>query len=96
MRSLVAMDAQRPSGRSQPRCRPVTGAGAGAGAGLLLCLLLAAALLSACSSGATPQPTARSYLADWARQDWAAMRLLVASPPGRRGTRRMSALNVEH
>jgi cell division protein FtsI/penicillin-binding protein 2 len=44
-------------------------------------LLLAGSLLSACSSPAAPQPVARSYLADWARQDWAAMRGLVKSPP---------------
>lgn len=44
-------------------------------------LALAGALLSACSSPVSPQPTARSYLADWAKRDWAGMRRLVASPP---------------
>ena len=69
MRNLVAMSASptRAAGRQ------VVGAGAG--------LLMAGALLSACSSPASPQPTAHSYLADWARQDWAGMRRLVASPP---------------
>jgi cell division protein FtsI/penicillin-binding protein 2 len=38
-------------------------------------------MLTACGGAASPQPTARSYLDDWAKQDWAAMRLLVASPP---------------
>jgi cell division protein FtsI/penicillin-binding protein 2 len=44
-------------------------------------LAVAGALLSACSSPASPQPTASRYLADWARRDWAGMRGLVASPP---------------
>jgi hypothetical protein len=53
--------------------RPAVGAGIG--------LLLAGSLLSACGGSASPQPTARGYLADWARRDWAGMRRLVASPP---------------
>jgi cell division protein FtsI/penicillin-binding protein 2 len=44
-------------------------------------MLLAGTLLGACSGGAPPQATARSYLADWARRDWAAMRPLAAAPP---------------
>ncbi|HEY0717679.1 MAG TPA: penicillin-binding transpeptidase domain-containing protein [Streptosporangiaceae bacterium] len=44
-------------------------------------ILGASTLLSACSSGPTPQDTARAYLAAWARQDWAGMRGQVASPP---------------
>jgi cell division protein FtsI/penicillin-binding protein 2 len=54
-----------------------SGRAASAAAGLLV----AGSLLSACSSAAAPQPVARSFLAAWARQDWAAMRRLVASPP---------------
>jgi len=49
----------------------------GAGLGLLL----AGGLLTGCSSPASPQPTAHSYVADWARRDWAGMRRLVDSPP---------------
>src|SRR5450755_574078 len=67
------MDAHRPSGRSHVRSRPAIGACAG--------MLLAGTLLGACSGGAPPQATARSYLADWARRDWAAMRPLAAAPP---------------
>jgi len=55
------------------RCRPVIGGCAAA--------LLAAATLSGCGSSASPGATARSYLADWARRDWSAMRSLVAAPP---------------
>jgi cell division protein FtsI/penicillin-binding protein 2 len=53
--------------------RPALAAGAG--------LAVAGALLSACSSPASPQPTASRYLAGWARRDWAGMRGLVAAPP---------------
>jgi cell division protein FtsI/penicillin-binding protein 2 len=53
--------------------RPVVAAGAA--------LLTACTLLAACGSSSTPQATARSYLADWARRDWSGMRSLVASPP---------------
>jgi len=44
-------------------------------------VVLAGALLSACSSGPVPQTTAGAYLAAWSKQDWTAMRQLVASPP---------------
>ena len=63
------MQIQRASGRS----RAAIGACAAA--------LTAGTMLSACSSAAPPQPTARSYLASWASRDWTAMRRLVASPP---------------
>ncbi|HEY1642864.1 MAG TPA: penicillin-binding transpeptidase domain-containing protein [Streptosporangiaceae bacterium] len=67
------MDGQEPRARGGFR-RARTG-------GLLAASLAAGTLLSACSSPAQPQPVARSYLAAWTRQDWAAMRELVASPP---------------
>ncbi len=44
-------------------------------------MALAVAPLSACSSSPPPQTTASAYLADWARQDWAAMRQLADNPP---------------
>ncbi|HXW47064.1 MAG TPA: penicillin-binding transpeptidase domain-containing protein [Streptosporangiaceae bacterium] len=44
-------------------------------------LLGAGTLLAGCASGSTPQQTARSYLADWARRDWRAMRGLAVRPP---------------
>jgi len=50
-------------------------------AGVGVVAVLSGALVSACSSGPTPQTTAGAYLAAWSRQDWAAMRQLVASPP---------------
>ncbi len=43
---------------------------------------MAGAGLVACSSGPTAQNVAQSYLSDWARRDWPAMRALVDSPPG--------------
>jgi len=43
--------------------------------------LLAGTMLSACSNGGSAQATAHSYLTDWGKQDWPAMRSLVASPP---------------
>ena len=59
-------------------CRVLRRGAAGA-AGVL------ALAIAGCSGGggqpATPQPTASSFLADWSRQDWAAMRLLTPSPP---------------
>jgi len=50
-----------------------------AGVGVVAVLL--AALLSACSSGPVPETTATAYLNAWSKQDWAAMRQFVASPP---------------
>ncbi len=47
----------------------------------VLAIALIVAPLSACSSSPTPQETASPYLADWARQDWTAMRQLAADPP---------------
>ena len=44
-------------------------------------MALAVAPLSACGSSPPPQTTASAYLADWARQDWAAMRQLADNPP---------------
>jgi cell division protein FtsI/penicillin-binding protein 2 len=44
-------------------------------------LLSALPLLAGCSSSPTPQATASSFLADWARRDWPGMRALVAGPP---------------
>jgi Penicillin binding protein transpeptidase domain/Penicillin-binding Protein dimerisation domain/NTF2-like N-terminal transpeptidase domain len=43
--------------------------------------VLAAALLTACSGAPSAQDVANSYLADWAKRDWPAMRALVARPP---------------
>src|SRR5215469_7105 len=42
---------------------------------------LATALLTACSGAPSAQDVANSYLADWAKRDWPAMRALVARPP---------------
>jgi len=42
---------------------------------------LVTALLSACSSGPTPQSTASDYLTAWSQQNWAVMKQLVDSPP---------------
>lgn len=42
---------------------------------------LVAALLTACSGTPSAQDVANSYLSDWARRDWPAMRALVARPP---------------
>lgn len=58
---------------SQARSRGVVGACAAA--------VLIGPLLSACSSGPSPQTTASAYLAAWTKQDWTAMRQLAASPP---------------
>lgn len=64
------------------RARPDPAAGPRAAA-LLAGLLLTGAGLAACSSAppARPEPVASSYLTDWARRDWPAMRKLVAAPP---------------
>ena len=44
--------------------------------------VLPAVLLAACShQSASPQTTANAFLANWAKQDWAAMQQLTASPP---------------
>ncbi len=67
------MNAQRASRRSRARSRAVISGCASA--------LLAGTVLSACGGSASPGTTARSYLAGWAKRDWAAMRSLVASPP---------------
>ena len=48
---------------------------------VLSALLFPSAMLAACSSTASPQGVAQSYLTDWARRDWAGMRGLVANPP---------------
>jgi Penicillin binding protein transpeptidase domain/Penicillin-binding Protein dimerisation domain/NTF2-like N-terminal transpeptidase domain len=55
--------------------------GPGRFAGIGVVAVLFAALLSACSSGPAPQTTATAYLAAWSKQDWTAMRQLVAAPP---------------
>ncbi len=47
----------------------------------VLAMALVAAPLSACAGSPPPQTTASAYLADWARQDWAAMRQLSDNPP---------------
>ena len=47
----------------------------------VLAMALVAAPLSACGGSPPPQVTASAYLADWARQDWAAMRQLTDNPP---------------
>jgi hypothetical protein len=47
----------------------------------VLAVALMVAPLAACSSSPTPQATASPYLADWAKQDWTAMRQLAADPP---------------
>jgi hypothetical protein len=55
---------------------------AAAALAMALVAALMAALLSACgSSPPQPQTTAGAYLADWSRQDWAAMRQLAGDPP---------------
>ncbi len=43
--------------------------------------MLLTGLVSACSSSPQPQDTANAYFAAWAKQDWAGMQKLVASPP---------------
>jgi cell division protein FtsI/penicillin-binding protein 2 len=48
---------------------------------LVLALALLAAALSACSGAPQPQATSNAYLADWGKQDWAAMRMLADNPP---------------
>jgi cell division protein FtsI/penicillin-binding protein 2 len=53
----------------------------GARLAMAAALLAAGPLLCACSSSSTPQATAGSFLADWARRDWHGMRTLVADPP---------------
>jgi cell division protein FtsI/penicillin-binding protein 2 len=47
----------------------------------VLAVALIVSPLAACGSSPTPQATASPYLADWARQDWTAMRQLAADPP---------------
>ena len=47
----------------------------------VLAVALVAAPLSACGGSPPPQTTASAYLADWTRQDWAAMRQLTDNPP---------------
>src|ERR1700760_4867375 len=43
--------------------------------------MLVTGLVTACSSSPQPQDTANAYFAAWAKQDWAGMQKLVASPP---------------
>jgi hypothetical protein len=47
----------------------------------VMALALLVAPLSACSGSPQPQATSSAYLADWGKQDWAAMRLLADNPP---------------
>jgi cell division protein FtsI/penicillin-binding protein 2 len=47
----------------------------------VLALALIVAPLSACGGSPAPQATEHAYLADWVKQDWAAMRLLADNPP---------------
>ncbi|MGH3304948.1 MAG: penicillin-binding transpeptidase domain-containing protein [Streptosporangiaceae bacterium] len=44
-------------------------------------LVSVGALVAACSGAPSPQDIAHSYLADWAKHDWAGMRGLVTRPP---------------
>jgi Penicillin binding protein transpeptidase domain/Penicillin-binding Protein dimerisation domain/NTF2-like N-terminal transpeptidase domain len=44
-------------------------------------LVSVGALVAACSGAPSPHDIANSYLADWARRDWTAMRALVVRPP---------------
>jgi Penicillin binding protein transpeptidase domain/Penicillin-binding Protein dimerisation domain len=67
--------------RARPRLIPVGAALAGTVLAWTGAAALAAALLTACSSAPSAQDVASSYLADWARRDWPAMRALVARPP---------------
>jgi cell division protein FtsI/penicillin-binding protein 2 len=54
----------------------------GARLGTAATIVCAGALLSGCGgSGSTPQGTAASFLADWARKDWHGMRALADRPP---------------
>ena len=64
---------------SAPTARPGAVRAAVAAA---VAVLTGGAVLAGCGgSSSTPQATAQSFLADWARQDWSGMRALVASPP---------------
>jgi cell division protein FtsI/penicillin-binding protein 2 len=49
--------------------------------GACAAVMVAGTLLTACGGPVSPKPTARTFLADWARRDWAGMRRLVVSPP---------------
>jgi cell division protein FtsI/penicillin-binding protein 2 len=69
------MDARPASGRPRAWLRPAIAIGTCAN------LLGAGALLSGCSSTASAGPTAHSFLAAWAKRDWATMRGLVNNPP---------------
>ena len=62
--------------RGRPRLTRTGAALAGTAA-----VAVTAALLTACSSAPSAQDVANSYLADWAKRDWPAMRALVARPP---------------
>jgi cell division protein FtsI/penicillin-binding protein 2 len=68
------------------RCAVLASAGA----------LAAGPLLAGCGSSSTPQGTARSFLADWARRDWHAMRALVAGPPASFSAVNAAALSNLH
>ena len=61
-------------GRLRRRC-------AGASAWVALTLLATLGLASCGGSSSTPQATLHSFLTDWTRQDWSAMKRLVADPP---------------
>jgi cell division protein FtsI/penicillin-binding protein 2 len=50
-------------------------------AGAALILLATLVLASCGGSSSTPQATLRAFLTDWGRQDWPAMKRLVADPP---------------
>ena len=66
--------------RRRRRVRPQVMPAGAALAGTAV-VALATALLTACSGAPSAQDVANSYLADWARHDWPAMRALVARPP---------------
>jgi hypothetical protein len=86
--SLIRMKLAR-LGAASRRGRPAIAAGVAA--------LLAGPLLAACSSQPTPDATARSYLADWAKRDWHGMRGLVHNPPvnfGAVNTKALTGLSV--
>jgi cell division protein FtsI/penicillin-binding protein 2 len=61
--------------RASRRCAPR------AAVALTAVAVLATGLLTACSSGPQPGPTASAYLAAWSKQDWPEMRQLTSDPP---------------
>src|SRR5487761_1171784 len=74
-RCVISVDMGSVGGKWRPFARSRRAGGGGAA------LVVLGTLLSACGSGPSPQATASAYLAGWARQDWTAMRQLVANPP---------------